>query len=120
MDPHYLSRKDRHTIGTTPENSSSSSDDSSDSESSSSSSDSESSVEIRKVIKKPKGVKKDWKVQRKLDKLRVKNKQLQDLFLNKSKKNKHNKYSDNLSEDSDASGYLKTPVVNTSQPLYFC
>ena len=125
MDPHYLSRKDRHTIGTTSDCSSEDSDNSSESDSDQSSS-SESSVEIKKkVIKKPKITKTDWKLIRKnekLKKLKVKNKQLQELFLHKS--NRKNKYStDNQSEDSEKeeNHYSNTPVpVKSSTPIYFC
>ena len=124
MDPHYLSRKDRHTICTTSD---CSSEDSNSSESDSDqSSSSESSVEIKKkVTKKPKITKTDWKLIRKnekLKKLKAKNKQLQELFLHKS--NRKNKYStDNQSEDSEKeeNHYSKTPVpIKSSAPIYFC
>lgn len=120
MDPHYLSRKDRHTLGTTSEASSESESSSESDDNSEDSSDSDSSVEVKKKIKKPKLVKIDWKVKRKLEKLRAKNKQLQDLFLNKSKK-KYKYSPDNLSEeeDNEPSNYSKAPV-NPPPPIYFC
>ena len=124
MDPHYLSRKDRHTIGTTSDCSSEDSDNSSESDSDKSSSSSDSSVEIKKkVIKKPKITKTDWKLTyEKLKKLKAKNKQLQELFLHKS--NRKNKYStDNQSEDSEKeeNHYSNTPVpIKSSTPIYFC
>lgn len=120
MDSHYLSRKDRHMIGTTSEQSSDSDNSSDDSDSTSGS---ESSVEKKKkLLKKPKSVKKDWKLERRIEKLRLKNKQLQDLVL-KTPKKKHKKYpvEPQSSDESDPEpiNYSRT---STSVPpsLYFC
>ena len=118
MDPHFLSRTDRHTLGTTSDPSSESEEgSSSDSEETS---DSESSVEIKKkVLKKPKTVKVDWKLEKKISKLRAKNKQLQELFLHKS--NKKQKYSPDNSDESDkeTSTYTRAPV-KAPPTIYFC
>ena len=65
-------------------------------------------------------MKKDWKLQRQIEKLRAKNKQLQDLFLNKSKK-KHKQYTldTHSSEESEPepTSYSRTPA---NPPIYFC
>jgi len=121
MDPHFLSRKDRHLAGTTPESTSESSSDSSDNESDSS--ESESSIEKKKKpLKKPKTVKKNWKVERKLEKLRMKNKQLQYLVLSKKKKNQKKHFVDPLSSDESEEEPIysqrEPPILNN--PIYFC
>ena len=125
MDPHYLSRKDRHMIGTTADQSSDS-ENSSENESSSSSgsdSDTDSSIEKKKkIVKKPKVTKKDWKLVRKVEKLRAKNKQLQSLFHSKVNK-KHKKYpvEPQLSEESDPEpDRYPIPPINTNPGIFFC
>jgi hypothetical protein len=115
MDPHFLARKHRHMVGTTSDVSSSESesDDSSDSE------ESTQSEYIPK--KKPPPTKKDWKLKRKIVKLRTKNKQLQDLFLSKSKKRYKSKNIFDSEESEEESNYSSVPVpVKPPPSLYFC
>ena len=123
MDPHYLSRKDRHLMGTSSEPSSSSDDSSENDTSSSSDSDSDSSIEKKKkIIKKPKVTKKDWKLERRIVKLRAKNKQLQTLFHNKPIK-KHKKYpvEPQSSEESDPEPTIYASSSISANPgIYFC
>jgi hypothetical protein len=125
MDPHFLSRKDRHNAGTISDLSSESEEQGSSESESESSSDSESSVEVKKKpVKKPKIEKKDWKVQRQLQKMKAKNKLLQNLFLTKSKI-KYKKYSpeNQLSEDSsdpEPSSSYSRPPTSANPPIYFC
>ena len=122
MDPHYLSRKDRHMIGTKAESTSSSEDSSENESSSTSDSDTDSSIEIKKkIIKKPKSTKKDWKLVRKVEKLRAKNKQLQNLFHNKSNK-KHKKYpAEQSSGESDPEpDHYSNSSISASPGIFFC
>ena len=68
-------------------------------------------------------MKKYWKVQRQLEKMKAKNKLLQNLFLAKSKI-KYKKYSpeNQLSEESDpepSTTYSKS-VESVNPPIYFC
>lgn len=118
MEPHFLARKDRHMIGTTSDNSS-------ESESEDDTSDSDESAQSEYVVKKkPPAVKKDWKLKRKVDKLRSKNKQLQDLFINKSKKRYKSKYISDSEESEQEPNYSSVPTqpepVKQTPTLYFC
>jgi hypothetical protein len=123
MDPHFLSRKDRHTVGVTSDHSSESEEQGSSESESDSSSDSDSSVEVKKKpVKKPKTEKKDWKVQRQLERMKAKNKLLQNLFLSKSKI-KYKKYApeNQLSEESDpepTTSYFRPPT-SVTPPFIF-
>jgi Pin2-interacting protein X1 len=114
MDPHFLARKDRHLVGTTSEPESSS-EESSQSEDESDSSDSEPKIKKRKKSLK---VIQDLKLKRQVDKLRAKNKQLQQLFLSKAhKKNTSNYYS---SEDSEPEPEPLSGPLRTPPSIFFC
>jgi len=129
MDPHYLARKDRHMIGTTSDRDSESESEDGSSDDDSEESDNTDFIEtVKKIEKKPVMVKKDWKLKRKVDKLRTKNKQLQDLFLNKlnkSKKRNKTKFISDSEEDSVEDHEQEQPNYSSSQikpppSLYFC
>lgn len=133
MDKHFLARKDRHTVGTTSEPSSESENDSS--ELSESEEDSDSSEEIR-LSKRKKGKKRSYsepkqsKLQKQIESLRAKNKQLQSLFVTTKIKKPRKKYESEGSDEDyqeeeeyerpSKRSVDKVPIERPAAPYFFC
>ena len=135
MDTHFLARKDRHTVGTTSEPSSESSE--SENESSESEEESDSSEEI-KSSKRKKGKKRSYSatpkrfnLQKQIESLRAKNKQLQSLFVTTKIKKSRKKYESEGSEDEyqeeeeeyerpSKRSVDKVPIERPTAPYFFC
>ena len=129
LDPHFLSRKEREK--TKEYSSESEEEEEEEEEESGSENDSESSEEVvvktKKSKKRPVVPKKDWKLQRQLEKLRVKNKQLQSLFVETKLKRPRKKYDPESSEEELEQDYedvrniqYPQPPTARSTPYFFC